>query len=497
MLWGMPRITRRSFLEHTLSCAAAGLALQRRCSAQTAPVASTGGAIVRPSANERIGVAVVGLHGRGIDHLNAFVRLADVDVIALCDVDQRTFAKAQAILHKHDRPAARDYQDIRKLLDDKDVAAVSIATPNHWHALAGIWAMQAGKDAYVEKPVSHDLLEGVRLEEARIKYKRVCQAGTQSRSNPAHQQAIGFVHEGGIGRVTLARGLCYKRRNSIGHYEDSSAPSEVDYNIWLGPARERPFNQNRFHYNWHWNWDYGNGDLGNQGVHQVDVARWALGAQMPTSAIGLGGRFGYVDDGQTPNTLLALFDYGQAQLLFEVRGLPTQPLMGVSVGNIIYGSEGFVAISNEDSGSAVAFDNAGKPMRSFTGSGDHFANFIAAVSSRKQSDLRCPILEGHLSAALCHLANISYRLGEPHPFSSRTTAFGDKIDMYEAFGRFEQHLAESVDEMKKPLKLQEMAFQLGPKLIFDAHAARFASNERANALLTRDYRKPFVVPDVV
>jgi len=442
----------------------------------------------RSAANDRIGVAVIGLHGRGLTHVDAYTYDDGVDVVALCDPDEGTFRKAQEALASRGRPAAKQYSDIRKLLENKDIHAVSIATPNHWHALASIWAMQAGKDVYVEKPVSHNITEGRRMEEVRVKYNRVCQAGTQSRSSPAHQQAIKYIHDGKIGKVMLARGLCYKLRKSIGHFDDSPVPPGVDYDLWLGPAAERPFNRNRFHYEWHWNWDYGDGDIGNQGIHQMDLCRWALNKKLATNALALGGRFGYKDDGQTPNTQIALFEYEDVPLLFEVRGLPTPPLLGMDVGNIIYGTEGFVAMSNEDAGQAVAFDNTGSKRRVFKGQGNHFANFMSAVRSRRQADLNAPILEGHLSTALCHLANISYRLGRSEPFAASRSALGENMELREAFGRFEQHLADNA------LELREMTYQLGPKLAFDPKTEDFGSDTKANALLTRDYREPFVVP---
>ena len=484
----MRQLNRRSFLEHTLWVAAAGLADARRASADEPKGRSAASRPTSVPVNERTGVAIIGLHGRGLEHLDSYSFDDRVEIVALCDVDSRTFASAQVKLRERGRRPAKQYADIRQLLDDKRVDAVSIAMPNHWHALAGIWAMQAGKDAYVEKPVSHNVSEGRRLEQTRVKYKRICQVGTQARSSAAHQKAIGYVHEGHIGKVLLARGLCYKLRNSIGRLPDGSVPDGVDYDLWLGPAPKRPFNPNRFHYNWHWNWDYGNGDIGNQGIHQMDVARWGLQTDLPTSVISLGGRFGYEDDGQTPNTQLAIFDYGNLHLLFEVRGLQTPPLQDLSVGTIIYGSEGFVAIANEDIGSAIAFDNTGHIVQPFKGSGNHFNNFISAVRSRQQSDLHAPILQGHLSSALCHLANISYRLGEPHPFAAPASALGDNLDLREAFGRFEQHLADS------KLRLTELSYRLGPTLAFDPTAENFGAHAIANVLLTREYRSPFVMP---
>lgn len=482
----MSKITRRSFLEQTLFTAAAGIAAAQSIASARGDEPATAPS-ARGSANERVAIAIIGLHGRGLAHLESFTDDQSLDIVAFCDVDEAQFAKAQQRLKDRGRPPAKQYQDIRKLLDDKDVHAVSIATPNHWHTLAAIWAMQAGKDVYVEKPVSHNVSEGRRLEEARVKYGRVCQAGTQSRSNRSIQEAMKFVHDGKIGKVLLARGLCYKGRTSIGHFEDSAPPAGLDYDIWLGPAPVRPFNQNRFLYNWHWNWAYGGGDIANQGVHQMDVARWALNQALPTSTLAVGGRFGYVDDGETPNTQLAFFDFGGPQLLFEVRGLKTQPLQGLKVGNIIYGTEGMVAIG-ENAG-AVHLDKDGKLVAKFKGAAlSHFGNFANAVRSGKQADLNCPVVEGHYSSAMCHIANTSYRLGTPDSFEAVAKTLADNEPMTESFKRFEKHLEENT------LKLKDLHCQSGLALAFDPKAENFGANKDANAMLTREYRAPFIVP---
>lgn len=478
--------TRRSFLQHTLTVAAGAIAnsAHRSEAADADPAPSA-----RTHTTDRVGLAIIGLHGRGLDHLDSYTFDDRVEIVALCDVDSATFGKAQRKLAERGRRPAKQYSDIRKLLEDKSVQAVSIAVPNHWHALAGIWAMQAGRDVYVEKPVSHTFVEGRRLEEARAKYGRICQAGLQSRSNAAYRQAIQYIHDGKIGKVRLARGMCYKRRKSIGHLADAPVPQGVDYDLWLGPAPKRPFNPNRFHYNWHWNWDYGNGDIGNQGVHQMDVARWALNKGLPSNALSFGGRFGYEDDGQTPNTQVAFFDYGDSHLLFEVRGLETAPVQDLMVGTIVYGAEGFVAISNEDVGQAVAFDPKGSIVQRFKGSGNHFNNFITAVLNGRQSGLRCPILEGHLSSGMCHLANVSYQLGAAREFGAGLAGEGQPIDLHDAFARFDQHLVEN------KLKLHDMTFRLGPPLAFDTRSESFGSDQHANMMLTREYRAPFVVPE--
>jgi len=504
----MADMTRRSFLEHTLMTATAGLAaasLSYGAEEKKGDDADTKNQPGEKTPNgERIRIAIIGLHGRdkdrkvgegrGMAHLDGYTYDDRVEIAALCDVDEMHFAAGQEKLQSRGRPVAQTYQDIRKLLEDKSIHAVSIATPNHWHALAGIWAMQAGKDVYVEKPVSHNVSEGRRLEQARVKYDRICQGGTQSRSNKATQQAIKYIHEGNIGKVLLARGLCYKRRDSIKHYEDNSPPASLNYDLWQGPAQDRPFNENRYLYNWHWNWDYGNGDIGNQGVHQMDIARWALKKEHAVSCVGFGGRFGYKDDGNTPNTLTTIADYGDCKLLFETRGLPTKPFVdggqgdkGIAIGDIIYGTEGFVAISS-DYGAAVAYDKSGKLVKKFKGGGSHFANFISAVISRKQSDLNCPILEGHYSAAACHLGNISYRLGEQEAIKPEPKIVAEDIDLSEAYKRYEDHL-----EANK-LALEEMTQSVGPKVVFDSQTETFGSNAKANEFLTRDYRAPFIVP---
>jgi predicted dehydrogenase len=300
----------------------------------------------------------------------------------------------------------------------------------------------------VEKPVSHNVSEGRRIVEAARKYNRICQTGTQSRSSEGLRQAIDFLHAGKLGKVKLARGLCYKLRPSIGKVSGPQPiPKTVDYNLWCGPAPMEPLMRKRLHYDWHWFWDYGNGDLGNQGIHEMDKARWGLGVdELARGVISVGGRFGYVDDGQTANTQICVYDYGDQQLIFEVRGLPTRdPFPGKSygkrpgkptnyVGNIWYGTEG-ILVSGSYSG-AVALASNGEVIQKFTGGGDHFGNFVSAVRNRKACDLNADILEGHLSSALCHLGNISYRLGTLQAFNKKTKAFGDDKEAYGA-GRFD------------------------------------------------------------
>jgi predicted dehydrogenase len=482
----MEKLSRRRLLEDSLAL----LTVTAAGTAVAAPAQTR--AQRRVAASERLRIAVVGVHGQGKSHVRAYAGMDDVEIVAICDADTDCFGPALEIVQKAGKKTPEAVQDVRRLLDRKDIDCISSATPNHWHALVAIWAMQAGKDVYIEKPACHELLEGRRMVEAARKYGRICQVGTQSRSNKGMRDAIAFIHKGGIGRVYLARGLCYKPRASIGKVTGPTpVPSTVDYNLWLGPAPQKPVMRQRFHYDWHWQWDYGNGDIGNQGVHEMDKARWGLNKKaLPVSALGLGGRFGYVDDGETPNTELVFLEYPDAWIVFEVRGLPTNDLRGARVGNIWYGTEGIV-VSNSYS-SAVAYDLLGNKKASFDGGGDHHRNFINAVRSRKYTDLTCDIEEGHLSAALCHLGNISFRLGSDEPFSAKAKRFGDgNAEVWETFGRFEDHLAAN------GIQLAEGTYRLGRKLRVDPRAERFVGDEEANRMLTREYRAPFVVPERV
>jgi len=480
----MQKLSRRRFLQDSLALLAV--------TALPAPVfASVKVARKQTSPNDRIGAAVIGFNGQGKSHIRQLLAQPDVDLVALCDVDEAVWPVGLKIVEDAGRPKPKTYQDIRKLLEDKDVDVVTIATPNHWHALAAIWAMMAGKDVYVEKPSSHNVWEGRRTVDIARQLGRICQVGTQIRSSEGIRQAIQYLHEGNLGKITLARGLCYKRRDSIGKVSGSQEPpATVDYDIWLGPAPKKPVMRQRFHYDWHWFWDYGNGDLGNQGVHQMDIVRWGLNKKtLPNKVLGLGGRFGYVDDGETPNTELVFCDYGDCQLIFEVRGLETPDLKGVKVGNIFYGEKGIMVIPSYNQ--AIVFDNDGNKVTEFNAGGDHMRNFLDAVRSRKHTDLHADILEGHLSSALCHLGNISYLLGDLVPFDAEKKAFGDNKEAYETFARFEEHLAAN------NIVLRETKYRLGRELHIDAERATCKGDSRANRLLTRQYRKPYAVPEKV
>jgi predicted dehydrogenase len=445
-------------------------------------------------ANDEIGVAVVGFHGRGRAHIDGYSKVKGTRLVALCDVDHHVLEGELKRCETHGLKV-EGYTDIRKLLENSAVDVVSIATPNHWHSLAGIWAIQAGRDVYVEKPVSHEVWEGRQFVKAARNNNRIVQAGTQCRSSTGIADGIQWVRDGNIGKILRARGLCYKRRPSIGKVDHpTSIPEWIDYNLWCGPAPEVPLMREHLHYDWHWVWPTGNGDLGNQGIHQMDIARWALGeAELSPRVISVGGRLGYVDDGTTPNTLVVFHDYPVAPLIFEVRGLPSSAdsqkmdsYRGAQIGVVVDCEGGSMVIPSYST--AIIYDKDQKEIKRFNGSSSHFQNFIDAVRSRKYSDLHADILQGHISSALCHTGNISYRLGKTRPPEEIRDAVKDNKDLAEAVGRMEEHLgANNIDLYKTPATL-------GVVLKMNPSTERFIGNRRANRLLKRHYRKPFVVP---
>jgi len=486
----MGSISRRDFLQDSALAAAAlaaGAALNDTRAAERVAAARKG------QLNDQLRVAVVGVHGRGMSHVGAFAGNNKLNTIitTVCDADSAVIGNAMKKVEEKQGKAPKFEQDIRKVVEDKNIDIVSIATPNHWHALAAIWALQNGKDVYVEKPVSHNVSEGRRIVETARKYNRICQTGTQSRSGTGLKEAMAFLHEGKLGKIKVARGLCYKPRGSIGKVDGPQpVPKSCDYNLWCGPAPMKPLMRKRLHYDWHWVWDTGNGDLGNQGIHEMDKARWGLGKnELAKSVVSVGGRFGYVDDGQTANTQICVFDYGDCELIFEVRGLLTKDLMGARVGNIWYGTDGYMVCPSYSG--ATAFTPKGEVIQTFKGSEDHFGNFIKAVRSRKVEDLNADILEGHLSSALCHLGNISYRLGDEQPFDQTPKAFAKDKDAGETFERMEQHLKDN------KVDLDTVKCRVGRKLDLEPTKEIFVGAKDANAMLTREYRKGFEVPEKV
>ena len=359
-------------------------------------------------ANDTIRIGIIGVGKKGGGHIDDFRKLGKVKIAAICDVDKKTLAKRKKKFTDTGE-TVDTYTDVRKMLDDKNIDGVCIATPNHWHSLVGIWACQAGKDVYCEKPVSHNIFEGRKLVQAAKKYNRIVQAGTQNRSDTGLIAAYEYVHSGKLGRIKYVFGICYKRRKSIGKVPGPQPiPDHIDYNMWVGPAPMRPLMRKKLHYDWHWVWDTGDGDLGNQGVHEVDLCLWALQeTKMPHRVISMGGRFGYDDDGQTANTQLAVFDYEDAPIFFEVRGLPQDSrikdamdhYMGMRTGIVIMCENGYFAGGR---GGGNIYDKDGNKVEKFPGDGGgrHQQNFIDAMRSRKNSDLRAHISKGHLSASL-------------------------------------------------------------------------------------------------
>jgi predicted dehydrogenase len=383
-------------------------------------------------AGSKVNVAVVGLGSRGTVHTQEYLGAPNARVAAVCDVNSAATERVEQLVYKASGTKPKVYSSMRKLFEDKEIDAVSIATPNHWHALASIWACQAGKDVYVEKPASYNIFEGQQMVKAARKYNRIVQVGTQSRSIAYKRRAIELLLGGAIGKVYYAKALCYKRRPSIGHVADSPTPLGLDWEGFLGPAPLRPFNQSRFKYNWHWFWDTGNGDIGNQGIHEMDVARWGMGRGLPKSVISTGGKFLYDDDQETPNTQTAIFDYGDAELVCEVRGLSTGSeadlqVAGIHIiGNYWLGSKGYLTLDRE--GFRIFLGDKREPGESMKDAayGDtkgHVLNFLDAVVSRKREELHCDVAEGVTSAVMVHMANTSYRLGRKLAFDASTEKY--------------------------------------------------------------------------
>lgn len=482
------QMDRRTFVTTGIAAGAA-LALGR------SPLALGAG-----SADE-IRVGVAGIRSRGWSHVMGLNRLEGVRVVALCDVDQGILENRQRELAEKGT-TTEIFRDFRDLIARDDIDVVSIATPNHWHAMQTVWACAAGKDVYVEKPISHNVREGRLMVEAASRYGRIVQTGTQSRSSSAIRDAIGWMHQGNIGKPTLARGLCYKPRRSIGKVDGPrDVPKGIDYDLWVGPAPMKPLGRRQFHYDWHWDFDTGNGDLGNQGIHQMDLCRWALGHErLPDRVVAYGGRFGYDDDGNTPNTLVSVLDYPEAPIIFEVRGLPNSlqaqkdnwggsmdRYLGMTIGAAIHCEEGTLLIPNYSS--ARAIDRTGKTIKEWRGAQDHFKNFIDAVRSRDVDSLNGTLEGGHLSSALCHLGNISYLRGEmvePQVAAGRitwpTTAAAD-------IERVVAHLTSN------GVDFASTGIVAGKMLEIDTATERFREDAVANEMLFRPGRADYVFPE--
>jgi len=455
-------------------------------------------------ANDAVRVAIIGIRSKGRQHIDVFRAVPGVRVAAICDADEDILQReAKRFAGWNEKVAT--YLDVRRLLESKEIDAVVIAAPNHWHSLMAIWACQAGKDVYVEKPISHNIWEGRKVVQAAQKYKRIVQAGTQSRSDKGLQEAFAYIKAGNLGKIIVARGFCYKKRDSIGKVRGPQPiPKSVQYDLWTGPAPIGPLMRKELHYDWHWVWATGNGDIGNQGIHEMDMCRWALGQEgLPPRVMSIGGRYGYDDDGTTPNTQISILDYSPAPLIFEVRGLPQKKGLaamdqyrGVRVGIVIQCEQGYYAGGG---GGGWVYDNDKKRIKQFLGEGgaDHAANFIQAVRSHSSSDLRAPVEGGHISSALCHLSNISYRLGQRTSPSLIQEAIRSQAEYKETFQRFEEHLSLNEVDINSTIPV------LGPWLEVDGQKERFLQKGEydisrwANELVKDNYRAPYVVPENV
>jgi predicted dehydrogenase len=448
-------------------------------------------------ANGRVRVGIIGVGGKGCGHADHLMSIPSAELVAVADPDPEYRMNALRDELKNREPMSNidTYTDFRKLLDRKDIDAVIIASPNHWHALHTIYALKAGKHVYVEKPTSHDVWEGRQMVNLANKSGLVVQAGLHHRSRNCWPEAMQYLEEGHLGKILCARALCYKRRTSIGKLDTpASPPKSCNYDLWLGPAQDEPILRPRFHYDWHWVWNTGNGDLGNQGVHQLDIARWLIGqTEYPETIVSVGGRFGYQDAGQTPNSQIIVYDYKPVPLIFEVRGLPVRPEINAMpifkkarIGTIIECEDGY--ISEE-----AAYDRHGKRIHKFTGHGgeNHLPRFIESVRSNSPETVACSIADGNLSSAMCHLGNISHRLGEQTSPADITAAFSSSAFGGETWRRLIEHLV--INEVD----LNKNKTTLGPVLTFDGSNERFTGTmaEKANPLLKRNYRSGWEIPD--
>jgi predicted dehydrogenase len=495
----MKTFTRRDFIKSSIA-AGAGLALAG-CKTMPAPHARIRGA------NEDIRAAVVGINGRGGSHIQAFDDMSGVRVAALCDVDKKVLERRSKPFKDRNTPVDT-YVDVRKLLDDKSIDAISIATTNHTHSLITVWACQAGKDVYVEKPCSHNIFEGRKCVEAAHKYKRIVQHGTQSRSDRNWAKQVAAIASGKYGKLLVSKAWASKNgsgRWSIGFKPVIAPPENLDFDLWLGPALEQPYHENIIHYNWHWFWDFGCGEIGNQGVHQMDIARWAIpGGVLPKSVISMGGRWvnstegyaPYTDQAQTPNCQLTIMDFGGPLLVFEVIGLVDRAGLDgkkypPKVTNEFYLEAGVIKGGKFYPKGSDQSEDLGD-IEVEMGPGDNFENFINCVRTRKESELNAGITEAHPSAACCHLGNISYRLGRQVSGTTKP----EVLDKHEEVAKSWETIQQTV-KGTLGLDLSQSTYQLGPMLKFDPKAERFVDNPQANLLLTRPYRRPFYVPEKV
>ncbi|MEQ1827628.1 MAG: Gfo/Idh/MocA family oxidoreductase [Pirellula sp.] len=481
----MKNPSRRRFLEESMIATAAALTAQSTLLAQ--PLASPlGAAAIGP--NETIRHAVIGCRIRGKVHAAEFAKQTGVEVAYVCDPDLNLAVTLAESVEKQTGKRPKAISDLRLIVDDKSIDTVSIAAPNHWHALAAVWSMQSGKHVYVEKPVSHNVIEGRRMVQVSDKTKRICQVGTQNRSRGDLAAAVEYIRTGKLGKISHARTIVYGGRGSIGSRGTYDVPSGVDYDLWLGPAQKRELTRPQFHYDWHWDWNTGNGELGNNNIHFVDMCRWLLGLKgLGDSVISIGGRLGYVDAGDTPNTQIVAHQFGDIAVIQEVRGLKTDPFSPkFKAGCIVSGSEGFLAESS-------VFDKNGELVKKLDGpSVNHFTNFVESVRDGDRTKLNADVSEGHQSTGLCHVGNISYRLGQQANAMEiqqelRTMKMGGEVQ--QTFDRMLEHLSGN------GLDANNLKLSFGPLLKISQQSESFVENEKANLLLGREYRAPFVLPN--
>ncbi len=492
------RLRRRAFVGN-LAAAGGGALLAGALPVRPARAAG--------SANGDIRLAVIGIGshvkigGKGRQDIRDWRKLSGVRIVALCDVDRALLDEEAADFARRGENVDA-VTDLRRLLERKDIDAVSITTPNHWHALATVWACQAGKDVFLQKPASHNIFEGRQMVEAARRYGRIVLCTSGSREATGFHEALEWVRQGNLGPIRLIYGVNYKPRPAIGKVTGPQAiPPGLDYDLWSGPAPLQPLRRQHLHYDWHWDWLTGSGDLGNMGIHYLDGCRMATGQGLPRHVLSLGGRFGYDDDGQTPNSQLLYFDYAPAPVIFDVRGLPRNRALragdwkaaamddrhGEQTGLVIH-CEGGCITRNK------AFDKDDKLIREFKSNRPHLnQNFLDAVRSRKADSLVSTIEDAHLSAALVHMGNISYRLGRTAPSGEIGERIAGHKELAGAFERFQAHLAAN------EIDLQATPVSLGPVLTMNAETERFEGefSEPANRLVTRNYRAPFVVPEKV
>lgn len=477
---------RRDFL--TTSAAAAGLAV----------VGGAGQAFAAAEKND-LRVAVVGVRGRGQEHMRGLGKR----VVALCDCDADALNEQHRRHYEERGVDAEKYVDFREMLEKADLDGVAIATPNHTHCWIAVEAIKAGKHVYVEKPISHNTWEGRQLVAAARKHDRIVQCGTQSRSSPSLQQAVAWVRSGGLGEIQYATGTCYKPRQPIGKLDSAlSIPSSIDYDLWCGPAEKQTLFRPHLHYDWHWDWNTGNGDMGNQGIHQMDVARWFLGEdRLAPRSRSVGGRLGYDDAGNTPNTQVVYHDYEKAPLLFETRGLPRSKdaqqqwresmdtHRGSGIGVIVQCEGGHIVVPSYSD--ATAYDRSGKVVKQWSGGGDHFANWLDAIRQGDRSLLNGEVREGHVSSSLCHTGGVSHLVGEKAAAVDVAQELAANPLFAGAYERMAGHLrANDVD-----IDSAE-ALTLGPWVSVDPESEQFVDNPAAQEHFRRDARDGYAVDDM-